>query len=137
MRGTLLAAIALLFVVGLLVLAFRLGFGAWPLPRGFFVFVENPPGVLLPNLVGPITVYATLTVPSAILQESFLSFLGIGVQPPLPTWGSLASEAVQELSPTKVYWWMLLYPCALLVVTLLSLNFLGDALRDALDPRAI
>jgi ABC-type dipeptide/oligopeptide/nickel transport system permease subunit len=90
---------------------------------------------ILPNLVGPITVYATLTVPSAILQESFLSFLGIGVQPPLPTWGSLASEAVKELSPTKVYWWMLTYPCVLLVVTLLSLNFLGDGLRDVFDPK--
>ena len=90
---------------------------------------------ILPNLVGPITVYATLTVPSAILQESFLSFLGIGVQPPLPTWGSLASEAVKELSPTKVYWWLLLFPCLLLVVTLLSLNFLGDGLRDVFDPK--
>jgi oligopeptide transport system permease protein len=90
---------------------------------------------ILPNLVGPITVYATLTIPSAILQESFLSFLGIGIQPPMPTWGSLASDAVQALSPMKVYWWMLLYPCLLLVVTLLSLNFLGDGLRDVFDPK--
>ena len=90
---------------------------------------------ILPNLVGPITVYATLTVPAAILQESFLSFLGIGIQPPLPTWGSLASEAVQELSPTRVYWWMLVFPCSLLAVTLLSLNFLGDGLRDVFDPK--
>lgn len=95
------------------------------------IFVRH----ILPNLVGPITVYATLTVPAAILQESFLSFLGIGIQPPLPTWGSLASEAVQELSPTRVYWWMLLFPCALLAVTLLSLNFLGDGLRDVFDPK--
>lgn len=90
---------------------------------------------ILPNLVGPITVYATLTVPAAILQESFLSFLGIGVQPPLPTWGSLASEAVQELSPTRVYWWLLFFPCLLLAATLLSLNFLGDGLRDVFDPK--
>ena len=90
---------------------------------------------ILPNLVGPITVYATLTVPAAILQESFLSFLGIGVQDPLPTWGSLASEAVRELSPVQVYWWMLLFPCALLATTLLSLNFLGDGLRDVFDPK--
>ena len=90
---------------------------------------------ILPNLVGPITVYATLTVPSAILQESFLSFLGVGVNPPLPTWGSLASDAVQSLSPVRVYWWMLLFPCALLAVTLLSLNFLGDGLRDVFDPK--
>ena len=66
---------------------------------------------MLPNLVGPITVYATLTVPSAILQESFLSFLGVGVNPPLPTWGSLASDAVNSLSPVRVYWWMLFFPC--------------------------
>lgn len=90
---------------------------------------------ILPNLVGPITVYATLTVPAAILQESFLSFLGIGVNPPLPTWGALASDAVRELSPTKLYLWMLAYPCLLLVVTLLSLNFLGDGLRDVFDPK--
>jgi ABC-type dipeptide/oligopeptide/nickel transport system permease subunit len=90
---------------------------------------------ILPNLVGPITVYATLTVPSAILQESFLSFLGVGVNAPLPTWGSLASDAVQQLSPVKIHWWLLLFPCALLAVTLLSLNFLGDGLRDVFDPK--
>jgi ABC-type dipeptide/oligopeptide/nickel transport system permease subunit len=90
---------------------------------------------ILPNLVGPITVYATLTVPQAILQESFLSFLGVGVNAPLPTWGSLASEAVQSLSPVRVYWWMLIFPCILLVVTLLSLNFMGDGLRDIFDPK--
>jgi ABC-type dipeptide/oligopeptide/nickel transport system permease subunit len=90
---------------------------------------------ILPNLVGPITVYATLTVPSAILQESFLSFLGVGVNPPLPSWGSLAAEGVQELSPVRLYWWMLIFPCILLVVTLLSLNFMGDGLRDIFDPK--
>jgi ABC-type dipeptide/oligopeptide/nickel transport system permease subunit len=90
---------------------------------------------ILPNLVGPITVYATLTVPSAILQESFLSFLGVGVNPPMPTWGSLASDGVAALSPLKIYWWMLVFPCLLLVVTLLSLNFVGDGLRDVFDPK--
>jgi ABC-type dipeptide/oligopeptide/nickel transport system permease subunit len=90
---------------------------------------------MLPNLVGPITVYATLTIPSAILQESFLSFLGVGVNPPMPTWGSLASDAVQALSPVQFYWWMLVFPCALLAITLLSLNFLGDGLRDVFDPK--
>jgi ABC-type dipeptide/oligopeptide/nickel transport system permease subunit len=90
---------------------------------------------ILPNLVGPITVYATLTVPSAILQESFLSFLGVGVNPPLATWGSLAAEGVEQLSPLKFYWWLLLFPCTLLAVTLLSLNFLGDGLRDVFDPK--
>jgi oligopeptide transport system permease protein len=91
---------------------------------------------LLPNLVGPILVYATLTVPQAILQESFLSFLGIGVQPPLPSWGGLAAEGLRPAMGTfKSYWWQLLFPCLLLAVTLLSLNFLGDGLRDLFDPK--
>jgi oligopeptide transport system permease protein len=90
---------------------------------------------ILPNLVGPITVYATLTVPSAILQESFLSFLGVGVNPPLATWGSLASEGVERLTTLKFYWWMLIFPCTFLAITLLSLNFLGDGLRDVFDPK--
>ena len=91
---------------------------------------------LLPNLVGPILVYATLTVPQAILQESFLSFLGIGVVPPLPSWGSLAAEGLKTaFNPIRSYWWQLVFPCVLLAVTLLSLNFLGDGLRDLFDPR--
>jgi oligopeptide transport system permease protein len=96
---------------------------------------------LLPNLVGPIVVYATLTVPSVILQESFLSFLGLGVRPPLPSWGSLTSEGVKELSmlvvnPAQLRWWLIFWPCALLGLTLLALNFLGDGLRERLDPKA-
>jgi ABC-type dipeptide/oligopeptide/nickel transport system permease subunit len=91
---------------------------------------------LLPNLIGPITVYATLIVPSAILNESFLSFLGIGIQPPVPTWGSLASEGMlPALNPVQHLWWMLLFPCVLLAITLLSLNFVGDGLRDIFDPK--
>jgi oligopeptide transport system permease protein len=91
---------------------------------------------LLPNLVGPITVYATLTIPQAILQESFLSFLGVGISPPLPTWGALASENQAEaLSLFAPRWWLLLFPCILLALTLLSLNFVGDGLRDRVDPR--
>lgn len=91
---------------------------------------------LLPNLIGPITVYATLIVPSAILNESFLSFLGIGIQPPVPTWGSLASDGLlPALNPVMHRWWMLLFPCILLAVTLLSLNFVGDGLRDVFDPK--
>ncbi|HEX8525025.1 MAG TPA: ABC transporter permease [Tepidisphaeraceae bacterium] len=91
---------------------------------------------LLPNLVGPITVYATLIVPSAILNESFLSFLGIGIQPPMPTWGSLASDGLlPALNPVMHRWWMLLFPCTLLAVTLLCLNFVGDGLRDVFDPK--
>lgn len=89
---------------------------------------------LLPNLLGPIVVYATLTVPQAILQESFLSFLGIGVQPPLPSWGNLAAEGLNELNPVRSRWWLLLWPCILLALTLLSLNFVGERLREAFDP---
>ncbi|MBS0192362.1 MAG: ABC transporter permease [Phycisphaerales bacterium] len=90
---------------------------------------------LLPNLVGVIAVYATLTVPQAILQESFLSFLGIGVRPPLPSWGNLAAEGLPELNPYQSNWWLLLFPCLLLGMTLLALNFFGEGLREALDPR--
>jgi oligopeptide transport system permease protein len=96
------------------------------------IFIKH----LLPNLIGPITVYATLIVPSAILQESFLSFLGIGINPPVPTWGSLASEGLlPALNPINARWWMLVFPCTLLAVTLLSLNFVGDGLRDVFDPK--
>ena len=90
---------------------------------------------LLPNLVGPIVVYTTLTVPLAILQESFLSFLGIGVKPPLPSWGNLAADGLQQLNTTRSHWWLLFFPCLLLGVTLLSLNFVGEGLREAFDPK--
>lgn len=90
---------------------------------------------LLPNLLAPIIVYATLTVPQAILQESFLSFLGIGVRPPLPSWGNLAAEGLVELNPVRVRWWLIVFPCALLGITLLALNFMGEGLREAFDPR--
>ena len=100
--------------------------------REWHIFMRH----LLPNLIGPITVYATLTVPSAILQESFLSFLGIGIQPPIPTWGSLASDGLNPaIDPIHHYWYMLIAPCALLSITLLSLNFVGDGLRDVFDPK--
>ncbi|MEM9347770.1 MAG: ABC transporter permease [Planctomycetota bacterium] len=98
---------------------------------------------LLPNLIGPIVVYTTLAVPQAILQESFLSFLGIGVTPPLPSWGQLASEGIKELPALAVpqladefKWWVLVFPCVLLGLTLLSLNFMGDAMREKFDPRS-
>jgi ABC-type dipeptide/oligopeptide/nickel transport system permease subunit len=93
---------------------------------------------LLPNLVGPIAVYAALTVPQAILQESFLSFLGIGVKPPMPSWGNLAAEGLGEINPLSLgqsHWWLLVFPCVLLGVTLLALNFVGEAMREAVDPR--
>ncbi len=91
---------------------------------------------LLPNLGGHICVFATLTVPQAILQESFLSFLGVGVQAPQATWGSLAADGIRLLNPVQTSWWMLAPPCVLLSTTLLALNFVGDGLRDALDVRA-
>ena len=90
---------------------------------------------LLPNVAGVILVYLTLTVPSVILYESFLSFLGMGVQPPMASWGSLIAEGAQQLNPIRIYWWLLVFPCLTLVVTLLALNFVGDGLRDAFDPR--
>lgn len=90
---------------------------------------------LLPNLLGPIIVYATLTVPQAILQESFLSFLGIGVKPPLPSWGNLAADGLSELNLHKSNWWLLAFPCVLLGTTLLALNFVGEGLREAFDPK--
>lgn len=92
---------------------------------------------ILPNLMGPIIVYTTLTVPQAVLQESFLSFLGIGVQPPLPSWGNLASEGLSELNPVQSHAWLLAWPCILLGLTLLALNFVGDGLRDRFDPRRL
>jgi len=91
---------------------------------------------LLPNIAGIVIVYLTLTIPAVILDESFLSFLGLGVQAPQASWGSLLSDGAQVINPVHSYWWLLLYPALVMSVTLLALNFLGDALRDALDPRA-
>ena len=91
---------------------------------------------LLPNLIGIVIIYLTLTIPAVILDESFLSFLGLGVQAPQASWGSLLSEGALVINPVKSYWWLLLFPALVMSMTLLALNFLGDALRDALDPRA-
>jgi ABC-type dipeptide/oligopeptide/nickel transport system permease subunit len=90
---------------------------------------------ILPNTLGIIIVYLTLTVPSVILYESFLSYLGLGIQPPMASWGSLIAEGARQLNPIRIYWWLLVFPCATLISTLLALNFLGDGLRDAYDPR--
>jgi len=87
---------------------------------------------IVPNLLGPIIVYATLTVPEVILLESFLSFLGLGVQPPHSSWGVLIKEGAEVM---EEYPWLLIYPGAVMALTLFSLNFLGDGLRDALDVR--
>jgi peptide/nickel transport system permease protein/oligopeptide transport system permease protein len=90
---------------------------------------------LLPNLSGLIVVYLTLTIPAVMLDESFMSFLGVGVQQPLASWGTLVSDAARLINPVKSYWWLLVFPGAGMTLTLLALNFLGDGLRDALDPR--
>jgi oligopeptide transport system permease protein len=87
---------------------------------------------LVPNTLGPVIVYATLTIPSVMLQEAFLSFLGLGVQAPLASWGSLTAEGIQNLA---VFPWQLIFPGITMALTLVALNFLGDGLRDALDPQ--
>jgi len=87
---------------------------------------------ILPNILGPIIVYTTLTIPNVILLESFLSFLGLGVQPPQSSWGVLIANGVVTM---EEYPWLLTYPALVLSLTLFSLNFLGDGLRDALDPK--
>ncbi len=88
---------------------------------------------ILPNCLGVIVVYGTLTVPAVILLESFLSYLGLGMK---LSWGILVSEGVQVVNPLRQDWWLLAFPSAFIALTLLSLNFLGDGLRDALDPKS-
>jgi oligopeptide transport system permease protein len=90
---------------------------------------------LFPNLVGIVTVYLTLTIPAVILDESFLSFLGLGIQAPQSSWGMLLSEGANVINPVRSYWWLLLFPALAMSLTLVALNFLGDGIRDALDPR--
>ncbi|WP_372785215.1 ABC transporter permease [Phenylobacterium sp.] len=87
---------------------------------------------IVPNLLGPVVVYVTLTIPAVILAESFLSFLGLGVQPPMASLGTLIANGAQdmELAP-----WLLIFPSVVMVVTLMSFNFIGDGLRDAIDPQ--
>lgn len=87
---------------------------------------------VVPNTLGPVIVYATLTIPQVMLTEAFLSFLGFGVQPPLASWGSLAAEGIQNIG---IFPWQLIFPGVTMALTLFSLNFLGDGLRDALDPQ--
>ena len=96
----------------------------------------SPFGIILrhviPNVVGPVMVYVTLTVPGVILTESFLSFLGLGIQEPLTSWGVLISDGANEMETAP---WMLIFPALFMAVTLFCFNFIGDGLRDALDPR--
>jgi oligopeptide transport system permease protein len=96
--------------------------------RGWSILFRH----LIPNTLGPIVVYFTLTVPSMILQEAFLSFLGLGVQAPRPSLGALINDGAQHMS---VFWWELLFPAVVMAMLLFSLNFVGDGVRDALDPQ--
>jgi oligopeptide transport system permease protein len=88
---------------------------------------------IIPNVLGPVIVYTTLTIPSVMLLEAFLSFLGLGVQPPMSSLGVLIKNGADSM---EEYWWLLVFPAAIFSLTLFSLNFLGDGLRDALDVRA-
>ncbi|MCH8045021.1 MAG: ABC transporter permease [Planctomycetes bacterium] len=90
---------------------------------------------LVPNLFSIVIVYLTLTIPRVMLFEAFLSFLGLGVQPPDVSWGLLANTGFKVITPIKIYWWLIVFPGIALGMTLFALNFLGDGLRDALDPR--
>ncbi len=87
---------------------------------------------LVPNTLGPVIVYATLTIPSVMLTEAFLSYLGMGVQAPFASWGSLAAEGIKNIA---IFPWQLIFPGVTMALTLFSLNFMGDGLRDALDPQ--
>jgi peptide/nickel transport system permease protein/oligopeptide transport system permease protein len=88
---------------------------------------------IIPNVFGVVITYLALTVPAIILYESFLSYLGLGVQPPMASWGTLIAEGVSQINPIRIYWWLIAFPGGVLVTTLLALNFLGDGLRDAWD----
>jgi len=88
---------------------------------------------IIPNIFGVALTYLALTMPAIILYESFLSYLGLGVEPPMASWGTLMSEGVSQINPIRIYWWLVVFPGGVLVTTLLALNFLGDGLRDAWD----
>ncbi len=88
----------------------------------------------LPNIVAPVVVYGALAIPAAILSESFLSFLGIGVREPLPSWGNLAADGLSEVNTIRSRWWLLLWPCMAVGMTLLALNFVADGVRARVDP---
>jgi oligopeptide transport system permease protein len=87
---------------------------------------------IIPNLLGPVVIYMTLLVPQVIILESFLSFLGLGVQEPMASWGVLISAGSKNIDTAT---WLLIYPSIFLISTLFALNFIGDGLRDALDPK--
>ena len=144
-RGTPLGQLVLLFValgaVSWLTMARIVRGQVISLKNQEFVLAARATGVgpigivlrhLVPNTLGPVIVYATLTIPSVMLLEAFLSFLGLGVQAPYASWGSLAADGVQNLA---VFPWQLICPGLTMAITLFSMNFIGDGLRDALDPQ--
>jgi ABC-type dipeptide/oligopeptide/nickel transport system permease subunit len=90
---------------------------------------------IIPNIMGIVITYLALTMPAIILYESFLSYLGLGVQPPMASWGTLIAEGVSQINSIRIYWWLIAFPGGALIATLLALNFLGDGLRDAWDVR--
>ncbi|MEX1224735.1 MAG: ABC transporter permease [Pirellulales bacterium] len=98
--------------------------------RGRIIFMH-----LVPNILGVVIIYLTLTIPSVMLFEAFLSFLGLGVEAPDISWGSLANEGMKSITPIRTFWWLVVFPGLALAGTLYALNFLGDGLRDAMDPR--
>ncbi|MCA8980344.1 MAG: ABC transporter permease [Planctomycetes bacterium] len=90
---------------------------------------------LVPNVLSVVIVYLTLTIPAVMLFEAFLSFLGLGIEPPKVSWGLLAVDGSESINPIRIYWWLIVFPAAAMGATLLALNVLGDGLRDALDPK--
>jgi len=115
------------------------------LKRAEFVLVARAQGAgplrilfthMIPNVLAVVVVYLTLTIPSVMLSEAFLSFLGLGIEPPKVSWGLIAVDAIEAASPLRVYWWLIVFPSLAIGSVLLALNVLGDSLRDALDPRA-
>ena len=90
---------------------------------------------LVPNVLSIVIVYLTLTIPAVMLFEAFLSFLGLGIEPPKVSWGLLAVDGSEVINPVRIYWWLIIFPAAAMGSTLLALNVLGDGLRDALDPK--
>jgi len=91
---------------------------------------------IIPNIFGVVITYLALTMPAIVLYESFLSYLGLGVQPPMASWGTLLAEGVTQINPIRIYWWLIIFPGGVMVATLMALNFIGDGLRDAWDIKA-
>ena len=91
---------------------------------------------IIPNIFGVVITYLALTMPAIVLYESFLSYLGLGVQPPMASWGTLIAEGVGQINPIRIYWWLILFPGGVMVATLMALNFIGDGMRDAWDIKA-